>query len=70
MKKIISLVLTLTLCMALAAPAFAAGISGSEYAGEAEFNSEQEHPLAAAALFELAGQAYEEAGNTESALEA
>ena len=68
MKKIISLVLALALCMALAAPAFAEGISGDEYAEEAELSLEQGQALAAATLFELAAQAYEEAGDEEAAL--
>ena len=67
MKKIISLLLALALCLALAAPVFAEKISGDDYAKEAKFNMDQGHYLGAAALYELAARAYGEDGASEAA---
>lgn len=67
MKKIISLLLALALCLALAAPVFAKEITGDDYTKEAQFNLDEGHFIGAAALFELAAQAYEKAGAAEAA---
>ena len=67
MKKIISLLLALALCLALAAPVFAEDISGNDYATEAKAAFEKGFRLAAAVAYEFAAQAYEKTGAMDAA---